>query len=72
VYVYKIQGDSVAVSSIIEVADRVEGLIVVASGVEAGEKIVAQGVGSLRNNTPIAPNFVAFDSIANTINVAFK
>jgi membrane fusion protein (multidrug efflux system) len=72
VYVYKVQGDSVAVSSIIEVADRVEGLIVVASGVEAGEKIVAQGVGSLRNNTPIAPNFVAFDSIANTINVAFK
>jgi len=72
VYVYKVAGDSVAVSSIIEVTDRVGGMIVVASGLEAGEKIVAQGVGSLRNNSPIAPNVVPFDSIANTINVAFK
>jgi len=72
VYVYKVQGDTVAVSSIIEVADRVEGLIVVASGLEVGEKIVAQGVGTLRNNAPIAPNLVPFDSISNILNVAFK
>ena len=72
VYVYKVQGDSVAVSAIIEVTDRVQNLIVVASGLEAGEKIVAQGVGSLRNNTPIAPDPVPFDSIANTLNVVFK
>ena len=61
-----------AVSAIIEVTDRVQNLIVVASGLEAGEKIVAQGVGSLRNNTPIAPDPVPFDSIANTLNVVFK
>ena len=72
VYVYKVQGDTVAVSSIIEVTDRLEGLIVVAAGLEAGERIVAQGVGSLRNNTPISPNLVSFDSIANSLSVAFK
>ena len=72
VYIYKVQGDTVAVSAIIEVTDRIESLIVVASGLEAGEKIVAQGVGSLRNNTPITPDLVSFDSIANNLNVAFK
>ena len=72
VYIYKVQGDTVAVSSIVEVQDRIEGLIVVASGLEAGEKIVAQGVGTLRNNTPLSPDLVPFDSIANNINVAFK
>src|SRR5690606_18778746 len=72
VYIYKAQGDTVAVSSIIEVQDRIEGLIVVASGLEAGEKIVAQGVGTLRNNTPISPDLVPFDSVANNLNVAFK
>jgi membrane fusion protein (multidrug efflux system) len=72
IYIYKVQGDTVAVSTIIEVTDRIENLIVVASGLKAGERIVAQGVGSLRNNTPIAPDPVPFDSIANTLNVAFK
>lgn len=72
VYIYKVQGDSVAISSTVEVTDRVQNMIVVASGLEAGEKIVAQGVGSLRNNTPITPNMVPFDSIANTLNVVFK
>lgn len=72
VYIYKVQGDTLAVSSIIEVTDRVQNLIVVGSGLEAGEKIVVQGVGSLRNNMPITPNPVPFDSIANTLDVVFK
>jgi membrane fusion protein, multidrug efflux system len=72
VYVYRVQGDSVAMSVPIAVIDRVENLVVVASGVEAGDKIVAQGVGKLRNNTPITPQHVAFDSIANGLNAVFK
>lgn len=72
VYVYKVQGDTVAVTNTVEVMDRVENLIVVASGIEAGEVIVAQGAGNLRNNTPITPEPVSFDSIANTLNVVFK
>ena len=72
VYVFKVQGDTVAVSSTIAVKDRVNNIVVVASGIEAGEKIVAQGVGKIQNNMPIVPQPVAFDSIANSINVVFK
>jgi len=72
VYVYKVQGDTLAVLTKIEVKDRVENLALVASGLEAGEKIVAQGVGKLRNNTPLIPQPVPFDSVANTLNVVFK
>lgn len=72
VYVFKVQGDTLAVSSTIEVKDRVNNLAVIASGVKAGDKIVAQGVGKIRNNTPIVPQPVAFDSIANSLNVVFK
>jgi membrane fusion protein, multidrug efflux system len=72
VYVYRVQGDTLAVSAPIEIRDRVENLVIVESGVQAGDKIVAQGTGKLRNNTPIQPQTVAFDSIANSLNTVFK
>lgn len=72
IYVYKVQGDSLAVSTPISVIDRVDNLIVVESGVEQGETIVAQGVGKLRNNTPIQPQPVSFDSIAGSRKTVFK
>jgi membrane fusion protein (multidrug efflux system) len=72
VYVYQVMGDTVAVNSPIEVVDRIENLIVVGSGIEAGDKIVAQGVGKVRNNTLIVPEPVSFDSIAKSLNVVFK
>lgn len=72
VYVFQVLGDTVAVTAPIEVVDRIDNLIVVGSGIEAGEKIVAQGVGKVRNNTLIAPEPVSFDSIANSLKVVFK
>lgn len=72
VYVFEVKGDSIAVSRSIEVKDRIENVIVVESGIEAGAKIVAQGVGKLRDNTPVVPQPVAFDSIANSLKVVFK
>jgi len=72
VYVYKVQGDTMAVSTPIEVTDRVNNLIVVRSGVKEGDKIVAQGIGKLRDNTLIKPQPTAFDSIANSLKVVFK
>lgn len=72
VYVYGVQGDSMAVSIPIKVTDRVNNLIVVESGVKQGDWIVAQGVGKLRNNTPIQPQPISFDSIANSIQPVFK
>ena len=72
VYVYKVLGDSLAVSTPILVTDRVNDMIIVKSGVEQGEFIVAQGVGKLRNNTPIIPQPIPFDSIANSRKTVFK
>jgi len=72
VYVFQVQGDTLAVSKPIEVKDRVENLVVVSSGLEAGDKIIVEGVGKVRNNTPVKPQPVAFDSVANSLDVVFK
>lgn len=72
VYVYRVQGDSIAISTPIQIKERVNQMIVIQSGVEKGQKIVAQGVGRLRNNTLIKPNLVAFDSIMNSFNTVFQ
>lgn len=72
VYVFKVQGDTVAVATPVAVADRVENFVIVSSGIQAGDKIVAEGVGKIRNNTPVKPQPVAFDSVANSLKVVFK
>lgn len=72
IYVYKIQGDTLAVPSVIQVKDRIENLIVVESGVKPGDKIVAQGIGKLRGSTPIQPQMMPFDSIANSVEPVFQ
>lgn len=72
VYVYRVQGDTLAVSSPITIAERVNNLVIVKSGLNSGDRIVAQGVGKVRNNTLIQPQLVAFDSIANSLEVVFK
>ncbi len=72
VYVYRVQGDTLASATPIEVTDRVSNVVVVKSGVEEGDVIVAQGVGKLRDNTPLQPQPVPFDSIANSLKVVFK
>lgn len=72
VYVYKVQGDTLAVSAAVEVKDRVDNLAIITSGIKDGDKIIAKGVGKIRDNTPIVPQPLPFDSIANSINVVFK
>ena len=72
VYVYMVQGDTAAISVPIAVSDRVENVVIVASGLEGGEHIVAQGVGKLRNGAAIQPQPVPFDSIANNLDAVFK
>lgn len=72
VYVFRLQGDTVAVSAPVEVTDRVDNLAVIASGVQAGDKIIAEGVGKLRHNMPVHPEMVPFDSVAHTLQTVFK
>lgn len=70
-YAYKVVGDTLAVPVIIEVKEKVGNMIVVAEGVKAGDKIVAKGTGKLRGPTPVKPQPVAFDSIANSLKTVF-
>lgn len=70
VYAYKVQNDT-ARSVIIEVLDRIDNLVLVKSGVNAGEVLVGSGVGNLRNNTPIKPIPVTIDSLTKNIKTIF-
>lgn len=72
VYVYKVQGDTLANPVVIEVKDRIQNLIITGNGLKPGDKIVAQGVGKLRGPTPIEPQPMPFDSIANSVETVFQ
>jgi membrane fusion protein, multidrug efflux system len=72
VYVYRVQGDTIAIATPITIKERVNQMVVIASGVDEGQKIVAQGVGRLRTNTAIKPKPVEFDSIMNSFNTVFQ
>lgn len=72
VHVFSVQGDTVAISRVINVQDRVDNLYVVQSGIEPGEKIIAKGVGLVRNGMAVQPQPASFDSIANTLQPVFK
>ena len=72
VYVYRLSPDSFALATSIHVVDRVQNLIVLDSGVKAGEKIVVQGVGKLRDSTAIIPTVVDFESVSNSLKPVFK
>lgn len=72
VYMYRVQGDTIAVSTIVEVMERSGNILVLSSGMEKGDKFVAEGVGKLRNGAPIVPQPVAIDSIIDGYKKVFK
>lgn len=64
-YVYKVVNDT-ARATAIETVSSVDRLTIVKSGVKPGDRIVASGVGILRNNSAIIPQPVKLDSIVQT------
>ena len=71
-YTYRVQGDTLAIPSSIDILDRVGNLLIVDKGINPGDKIVARGVDKLRGNTPIQAQPVAFDSIVKGLKKVFK
>lgn len=71
-YVYKVQGDTMAVSTSIDIVDRTNNIIVVGEELKPGDKIVAQGVAKLRDQALIIPQPIEFDSIAKGLEKVFK
>ena len=70
VYVFKVEKDT-AKNVMIGVTDRVNNLVVVKDGIKKGEKIVAQGVGTLKPGTAVKPKPANFDEIVNAIKPIF-
>lgn len=70
VNVYKVVNDT-AVSTVINVVDRVDNMIIVNKGIKTGDVVVVSGVGTLRNQTAIKPKKANFDTIVNAIKPVF-
>ncbi len=72
VYVYQVTADNTVHQKIIEVADKIGSVYVVKSGIEPGTKLVAQGIGKLRQNDKISPVPQSIDSLINSLKPVFK
>lgn len=72
VMVFKLGENNKVTSSIIKIKAAIDNLYVVESGVKEGDKIVVTGVGKLRNDMPITPQEIAYDSILKPIKPLFK
>lgn len=70
VNVFKVVNDTV-ISTMVDVTDRVNNMLIVNSGVKKGDVIVVSGIGSLRNKSAIQPRKANFDSIVNSITPVF-
>lgn len=69
-YVYTVEKDT-AKNVAVKLTDRVNNMAVIASGVKKGEKVVAEGVGTLKSGTAVKPKPANFDSIVNAIKPVF-
>ena len=69
-YVYKVTKDT-AYATPIAVVERADNMAVVKEGVKKGDKVVALGVGKLRDKTAIKPMPANFDSIVSSTKKVF-
>ncbi len=69
---FKLKEDNTVSLVIIKVKASVDNLYVVESGINEGDKIIVKGVSKLRNNMPITPQEMAYDSVIAPIKPLFK
>lgn len=70
VYLFKVEKDT-AKNSVIEVQDRVNNMVVIKSGINKGEKIIAAGIGGLKPGSAVIPKPVKFDSLVQSVKPIF-
>lgn len=70
VFVYKVEKDTIK-QSVVKVRNRSANVMVVESGLKAGEVIVVQGINGLRSGMVIKPEAVQMDSIIKQIQPIF-
>ena len=70
VYLFKVEKDTVK-NTVTEVQDRINNMVIIKSGVNKGDKVVAAGIGGLKPGTAIIPKPAKFDSIVQSIKPLF-
>ena len=70
VYVYKVEKDT-AKATPISLIDRAGNMAVIKEGLKKGDKVVAQGVGKLRDKTAIKPTPANFEQIVESTKPIF-
>ena len=71
VYAYKVDKNNIVNNTKISVTARIDNMIIVEDGLKKGDKIVAQGVATLKPETKIAPQQVKLDSLLKAIKPIF-
>ncbi|MCL7761991.1 efflux RND transporter periplasmic adaptor subunit [Polaribacter sp. Z014] len=72
IILFKLSEDNKVTSSIIKVKAIIDNLYVVASGVDLKDKIIASGVGKLRNGMAITPQKTSFEEAIKPVAILFK
>lgn len=72
IMLFKLGENNKTINTIVKVKATVGNLYVLESGVEANDKIVASGVGKLKNDMVITPQEVPFDEVSKPVATLFK
>lgn len=70
VYVYKVDKDT-AKNAVVNIIDRIDNLALIKDGVKQGDDVVAQGVGSLKNGTPVKKQITTTDEVVKSLKPKF-
>jgi membrane fusion protein (multidrug efflux system) len=71
VYAYKVGADNKVKNEIITVKSRVDNMVVVTSGINKGDKVVATGIGGLKPDAQIIPKPISMDSLVKSLKPVF-
>ena len=72
VMLYKLGENNTTKNTLIKIKAAIDGLYVLESGLQANDKIVASGIGKVRNDMVITPQEVPFDEVTKPIETLFK
>ncbi|MGY5846078.1 efflux RND transporter periplasmic adaptor subunit [Salegentibacter sp. HM20] len=72
VYTFKLVAGDTVKNTLIQAGNKVNDLLIVKSGVQAGDDIVAEGVAKLRDNQRITPQHTELDSVIGNTKPVFK
>lgn len=68
-YVYAVRNDT-AYTTTVKIKDKINRIAIIESGVKQGDKVVVEGIVKLRNQTPVLPQTVNFDTLVNSLQPA--